>query len=124
MALAVAALLALPAVAPARQSGAGVDRVAAQQCAKERQDIGRNAFRKKYGGRQGMRNCIRRSRGPARSALQQAQAACQAELSQMGTDAFNDEYGTDDTGSDAFDECVAERLVPPGSDDDSDDSDE
>jgi hypothetical protein len=115
--LAVVALLALPSGAAAKQ-GRSVDGLAAQQCAQERHDVGRKAFSKKY-GRAGMKACIRRTRAAVVSATNQANQACQAELAQEGQAAFNDEYGSDPSGSDAFEECVAEGVdssLNPGDD--------
>jgi hypothetical protein len=122
-AVAVVALLALPSGAAARQ-GRGVESLAVQQCQQERHDIGHRAFGKKY-GKAGMKACIKRTRGAVVSATQQAQQACQAELAQEGQQAFIDEYGSDSTGSDAMDECVAEgvdgALNPDDSTDDTTD---
>ena len=119
----MAALLAVPSGAAARQ-GRGVDGLAAQQCQQERHDLGRKSFGKKY-GRAGMKACIRRTRSTVVSATQQAQQACQAELAQEGQQDFNDEYGSDPSGSDAMDECVAEGvdgvLNPDDGADDTDD---
>jgi hypothetical protein len=122
-AVVAAALLAVPSGAVAK--GRSVEGLAAQQCQQERHDIGRRAFAKKY-GKTGMRACIRRTRAAVVSATQQAQQSCQAELVREGSAAFIDEYGSDSTGSDAMDECVAEgvdgALNPDdGSDDGTDD---
>jgi hypothetical protein len=124
--IAIAAVLVLPSGAAAKQGGGGgsVDQLAAAQCAQERQDIGRNAFHKKYGDRQSMRSCVRRTRGRVRAAVNQANQDCQAELTQDGVASFIEDYGTDPTRSDAFEECVAEGaddLLNPGDDSDSED---
>ena len=122
-ALAVVALVALPSGAMAK--GRSVEGLAAERCQQKRHDIGRRAFARKY-GKAGIRACVRRTRATVVSATQQAQRDCQAELAQEGQQAFNEEYGTDSSGSDAMDECVAEgvdgALNPgDGSDDATDD---
>jgi hypothetical protein len=121
----VAALLALPASAAAGQGGQ-VSSVAAQQCAQQRADIGKKAFRKRYGSRHTMRNCIKRSRAKAASTLTSAAQECQEELAQVGPDEFILDYAWDeDTVENAMSECISEtldELLNPS--DSSDDTDE
>ena len=113
--IAIGALLAVPSGAAA--AGGQVQQLSAQQCARERADIGKTAFRKKYGDKHQMRACVKRTRGKVRSALSQAGQDCQDELTQNGLPQFIDDYGSDDTGSDAMEECVAEdsdSILNPG----------
>jgi hypothetical protein len=113
-----AALLVLPAGAPAKTSP--VDKQAAQACAQEKKSIGRKAFTKKYGeAPRGMQNCIRRTRGKVRAAQREAEQACQAELAALGLEQFIEDYGSDETGWDAMANCVAEQadgILVPGDD--------
>ena len=125
--LIAACLLALPAGAAASGS-AQVQGLAAQQCAKERSDIGKRTFHKRYGARHAMRSCIKRKRPAVASALPAASASCKQELAQSGPAEFLDDY-LDDVGTldDAMAECVAENvdemLNPDDSGDDESDVD-
>jgi hypothetical protein len=109
-ALILVALLAIPSAGAAKGAGKSSDKVAAGACAKERKQIGRAAFTKKYGERRGMRVCIRRSRGKVKAAVTQATTACEQELAVLGWLGFVDLYGSDETGADAFAECVADEV--------------
>jgi hypothetical protein len=107
--IAAAALLALPAGAAATQ-GDQVSSLAAQQCAQEKADIGKKAFRKRYGAKHTMRACAKRTKGQVAAALGTANSDCQDELAQDGAADFIDYYGEDatDTLENAMAECVAE----------------
>jgi hypothetical protein len=127
--IAAAALLALPAGAAASQGGQ-VNDLTAQQCSREKADLGKRAFRKRYGAKHTMRSCAKRTKSEVSAALNTANADCQAELTQNGLADFIDEYGEDatDTLDDAMAECVAEdadEILNPEDyvDDGSDDSD-
>jgi transposase len=106
LALAAVLMLVLPASSAAKAGGKTVDRLAAQACAKERKQIGKSAFLKKYGERAPARACLRRSRSKVKAALRDASSECLAELAEIGPAEFAEDYGTDETGSDAFEECV------------------
>jgi hypothetical protein len=119
-------LLAMPAVAEAKQNGP-IASMAAQQCAQERVDVGRKAFRKHYGAKHAMRNCIRRTRPRIAAAVTSATDDCRQELAQDGPDQFILDWAWDeDTVENAMSECidqaVDDSLAPddPG-DDESDD---
>jgi hypothetical protein len=119
LALVATLLLALPASAAVKAPGKSVDRLAAQACAKERQRIGKVAFRKKYGERRTTRACLRRGRSKVRAALRHASSECLAELAEIGPLEFAEDYGTDETGSDALEQCMdetAELALDPGDD--------
>jgi hypothetical protein len=112
--IAVAALIALPASAAANH---GVHRgpvmgLAAQQCVQERADIGKKAFRKKYGDKRAMRTCSRRIAPQVASAVGTANSDCQDELAQDGVADFIDSYGDDALApvDAAMQECVAEDV--------------
>src|SRR5439155_23276360 len=77
-----AALIALPAGAAAKQQGGQVEGLAAQQCAQEKADIGKKAFRKRYGVKRSMRACTRRVRPQVVAAAGTATQDCQAELTE------------------------------------------
>jgi hypothetical protein len=124
----VAALIAFPGNAAAKPAGQ-VATVAGQQCAQERVDIGKRAFRKRYGARHTMRNCVRRNRGKAVTALTSATNECEQELAQIGPDEFILDYAFDeDTVENAMSECVADSvdaaLNPDDSSDDGSDDEE
>jgi L-lactate utilization protein LutB len=128
--IAAAALLALPAGAAASQAGQ-VNSLTAQQCAQEKADIGKKAFRKRYGAKHTMRNCAKRTKAQVAAALNTATAECQDEYAESGLAQFIDDYGEDatDTVENAMAECIAEAVdeilnpedyVDDGSDDGSD----
>jgi hypothetical protein len=108
--LAAAALVSPPGAAAGQ--GGQVSSLAAQQCAQERAEIGKRAFRKRYGPKRTMRACVRRHRGQVASAVSAATRDCQAELSEVGAADFVDEYGDEPTDSVdyAMSECVAEAV--------------
>jgi hypothetical protein len=129
--IAAATLLAMSAGAAASQGGQ-VNSLAAQQCNQERADIGKKAFRKRYGAKHTVRSCVKRTRPQVVAALATAGSDCQDELAQSGTTVFIDDYSEDatDTLGDAMTECIAEdadEILNPedyvdddGSDDGSD----
>jgi len=110
-ALLLAALFAVPATSDASQGGP-VTSLAAQQCAQERADVGKKAFRKRYGRKHAMRNCAKRNRARVAAVAGTAAQDCQEELSDLGEMDFIDEYA--DLGLDsvdtAMDECIAEDV--------------
>jgi hypothetical protein len=109
--IAAAALLALPAGAAAAQGGQ-VNSLAAQQCSQEKADLGKKAFRKRYGAKRTMQACAKRTRPQVAAALNAGNADCQAELAQSGLAEFIDDYGEDatDTLDNAMAECTAEAA--------------
>jgi transposase len=126
-ALAVALLLVLPASAAAKAGGKPVDRLAAQACAKERKQLGKSAFLKKYGERATARACVRRTRNRVKAALRDASDQCLAELAEIGPEEFAEDYGSDETSSDAYTECVddtAELLLEPDDEEEYEDEEE
>ena len=121
----MAALLAIPTSAAAGQGGQ-VSSVAAQQCRELRATIGKRSFRKRYGAKHTMRNCIKRNRGKAATALSSAAQECQQELAQVGPDEFILDYAWDEeTVENAMSECIADTvddaLDPDDSSDDTED---
>jgi hypothetical protein len=109
-ALVLIALLMIPSAGAAKGVGKSSDTLAAAACAKERKQIGRAAFTKEYGERRAMRVCVRRSRGKVKAAVTQATTACEQELAVLGWLEFVYLYGSDETGADAFAECVADEV--------------
>jgi hypothetical protein len=110
--IAIALLLALPAGATAKQGSGPLDQLTAQQCSFERTTVGKKAFRKKYGAKHTMRNCVRRNRAQVSSAAQSAAQDCQSELAGEGPEMFIDEYGDEptDTLDYAMAECISEGI--------------
>jgi hypothetical protein len=123
----VAALLALPASAAAGQGGQDSS-VAAEQCAQQRADVGKRAFRKRYGAKHAMRNCIRRNRAKGSSALSSATQECEEELAQVGAAEFILDYALDeDTVENAMSECISDtidELLYPSDDEESEDDED
>jgi hypothetical protein len=125
-AMIAAVLLALPTVAEAKQSGP-VASVASQQCAQKRADVGRKTFRKRYGAKHTMRNCIKRTKPRIAAAVTSATDGCQLELAQSGPDQFIldwawDEDTVDNAMSECIDAAIDDLLAPDDSgDDESDD---
>jgi hypothetical protein len=107
-----AALIALPAGAAATPGGQ-VSSLTAQQCNQERAEIGKKAFRKRYGAKHAMRSCASRSRPQVVAAVGTANQDCQEELAEIGAADFIDEYGDEDATDpvgDAMTECIAEDV--------------
>ena len=105
-----AVLLAMPAVAEAKQSGP-VAGMAGQQCAQERADVGRKAFHKRYGAKHTMRTCIKRTRPRIAAAVTSATDGCQQELVQDGSDQFILDWAWDeDTVENAMSECIDQAV--------------
>jgi hypothetical protein len=123
-ALAAVLLLVMPASAAGKAGGRSVDRLAAQACAKERQRIGKAAFRKKYGERATARACVRRTRSRVKTALRHASDQCLAELAEIGPAEFVEDYGSDESGSDAMAECVHDTAALNLEPDDGEDFDD
>jgi len=107
--IAADALLALPAGAAASQGGQA-NGVAAQQCNQQRADLGKKAFRKRYGEKHAMRACVKRTRPEVIGAMGTANSDCADELAENGATEFIDDYGEDatDTLDNAMAECIAE----------------
>jgi hypothetical protein len=106
----VAAVLALPASAAAGPGGQ-VSALAAQECAQERADIGKRAFRKRYGAKHAMRGCVKRTRPKVAAALSAAARECQQELTQNGPEQFIlDNAFDEDTVENAMSECIADTV--------------
>ncbi|MGZ5335522.1 MAG: hypothetical protein ACXWZ6_08790 [Solirubrobacterales bacterium] len=102
--LALRALLAalgaaLVAPGPAAASDGLVRALAASECSELKQDLGRKAFRKRF-GRKPMRACVKRGRPAARRAVAAATTECRAELDGWGLDLFLEDWSS-------FEECVA-----------------
>jgi hypothetical protein len=91
--------------------------VAKRACQTERREIGREAFREKYGNelgngkfRRAMRNCKRANGTPLRAAAQEAISDCRTERDAIGIEAFREKYGTNTRGNNAFGKCVSQAL--------------
>ncbi|HEY6654181.1 MAG TPA: hypothetical protein VI028_08645 [Solirubrobacterales bacterium] len=122
----MAALLALPASAAAGQGQ--VATLAGQQCARERAEVGKRVFRKRYGQKHTMRVCAKRHRARVSAAVGSASQDCQGDLADFGETDFIDLYGDEPTDSldYAMAECVAEGVeeILNSDDDVEDDTDE
>jgi hypothetical protein len=108
--LALGAIAALPGTAvagsgtEAAKSGSSslVISLTSKACAGERQQIGKRAFRKRYGaGKRAAKACSRRLRKQARDAVFEATAECQAELEDYGEEDFYLDW-------DSFSDCVVD----------------
>jgi hypothetical protein len=109
---AAAFIAALPAGASASNGGGQANGLAAQQCAQEKADIGKKAFRKRYGDRHPMKTCARRTLPEVVKAVDTANQDCVDELAEDGVADFIDTYGDDVTTpvDVAMNECVAEAA--------------
>ncbi|HEX3316895.1 MAG TPA: hypothetical protein VHR88_02685 [Solirubrobacteraceae bacterium] len=89
----VSALLVLPSAALARGKGTrtGVAaRAAVQQCNQERSQIGKPAFRQKYGKPRAFARCVVQHLAADRAAARD----CRGERKSMGVQGFRQKYGT------------------------------
>ena len=105
IAIAAVALLAMPSAAAAKP-GNGLGKATGRACADERREIGKEAFREKY-GKQAMRNCKRETLGDA---VRNAAQECKSDLEELGADGFREEYGTNHNGRNAFGKCVSGKV--------------
>jgi hypothetical protein len=111
VAIGLAALLAVPAAAGAKQKPDRADlRAAVANCKNERgkTKASREAFKAKY---HSMSRCIRREAAEEaaeqREAQQNAAKECKAERRAIGAQAFADKYGTNRSGRNALGKCVS-----------------
>jgi hypothetical protein len=115
--------VAVPAVGapPAGKAVKGQERaaearakgMAKRTCQLERKEIGREAFREKYGdppnGRRAMRNCKRTNGIQVLAAADDSVQNCRDERA-ADPDAFREKYGTNSNGKNAFGKCVSSSL--------------
>jgi hypothetical protein len=98
---------------------------AAKECKAERSEMGSEAFAEEYGtnknGKNAFGKCVSGKAAEKNAAMDAADAkeiaeiknaakACAAERSEMGRDAFAEEYGTNENGRNAFGKCVSRRA--------------
>jgi hypothetical protein len=93
-------------------------RHAAKDCRAEREEIGVEAFRDKYGANDNKRNafgkCVSQT---VRAERRNAAKDCRAERAEDG-DAFREKYGTGPNNRNAFGKCVSETVKANREDDD------
>lgn len=77
-----------------------VGTIAAADCLREKGEIGKRTFRKRYGPRRAMARCIVQTAAEARQAIALATSTCQAELDEWGPEEFLLEW-------ESFGECVS-----------------
>lgn len=87
-------------------------REAAQDCRAEREAIGVEAFREKYGSNRNKRNafgkCVSQTvRAERIEERRNAAKDCKAERGEIGVEAFRDKYGTGPKKRNAFGKCVS-----------------
>jgi hypothetical protein len=98
---------------------------AAQECKAEREEMGSEAFTEEYGtnknGKNAFGKCVSGKAAEKKAAMDAADAkeiaetkkaakACAAERTEVGRDAFAEEYGTNENGRNAFGKCVSRRA--------------
>lgn len=81
-------------------------RLALKQCRAERADIGKQAFREKY-GKHAMRKCVRAARPAIREQIKAAATTCRSEREDIGGKAFREKYGRHH----ALRKCVKAQLA-------------
>ena len=102
-------LLVLPGAAPARPtataSGANLGNdLANDACALEKSEIGKRAFRKRYGTKKPMKACVKQAKPDARKAVGEATDECLLELQEFGSEEFYFEWET-------FSACVEDYAA-------------
>ncbi len=102
-------LLVLPGAATAQPTAAAsaanlVNALAADACAAEKAEIGKRAFRKRYGAKKPMRACVKRAKPDARNAVGEATDECLTELEEYGSEEFYAEWET-------FSACVEDYAA-------------
>lgn len=106
---ALVALIALPGAAPAaptaHTSGSAlIETLAKDACAAERADIGKKAFKKRYGAKKAAKACLKKARPEARLAISEATDECVWELNEYGDEEFYAEW-------DSFTACVEDYAA-------------
>jgi hypothetical protein len=99
---AIGAALAVPAASSG--SPTLVNSLAAGACQAEKSEIGKRAFKKRYGAKKPMRACVKRARAAARVAVGEATAECLWELGEYGSEEFYSEWAT-------FSACVEDYAA-------------
>jgi hypothetical protein len=114
VAIGLAALLAVPAAAGAKQKPDQEDlRTAVAKCKNERgkTKVTSEAFKAKY---KGMSRCIRQEAAEEaaerREAQENAAKECKAERDAIGAQAFADKYGTNKNGGNALGKCISAKA--------------
>jgi hypothetical protein len=111
------------------------DKNAATKCKAERQSMGVEAFRKKYGTNHNLRNafgkCVsakskdntdeKDDDGDKGETSSGAAKTCKAERASMGVEAFAKKYGTNHNLKNAFGKCVSGKSKSKDKDDKDDD---
>lgn len=114
---ALAALLVVPATAPAAKPSKADKQNAAQQCKEQRNAMGSEAFRQLYGANKSMKNafgkCVSKF---ARDEMRERKAAkrnaakdCKAER-EADAGLFKEAYGTGKNGKNAYGKCVSTKA--------------
>ena len=99
---------------------------AAKICKKERADLGVTAFNDRYGTNPNKKNAFGKCvSGKSKKETEEEQEAtlnaakqCKAERTQLGVQAFNDNYGTNANKKNAFGKCVSGKSKAQGEGDD------
>ena len=122
LALALAALAAIPAIALAGDHDGKLKSNAAKECKAERgtDDAAREAFAKKYGTegsnyKNAFGKCVsqhvKAERAERKAAKSAAARDCREERDSLGVDAFREKYGTEHSkGHNAFGKCVSQHA--------------
>jgi hypothetical protein len=115
--LTAALALALPAMALA--DGAGTDPNASESCKAQRAAMGTSAFEATYGTNKSKSNafgkCVSKAQSAQSAARSDANAKCKAEQSDPsfaashGGKTFDQFYGTNKNGKNAFGKCVSQK---------------
>lgn len=84
---------------------------AAKACKAERESLGADAFKAKYGnpargGKGAMKRCVR-------TRVRAARATCKAERTALGAEAFRAKYGKPGTGKNARPRCLRAHTGDP-----------
>jgi hypothetical protein len=108
----IAVVLLAASAGAAAKGGGQVNALVAQQCVQQKAQLGKKAFRKKYGAKHTMRTCASRIKPQVAAAVGTATGECEQELAETGAQDFVELYGWDesDTVESAMDECIAEGV--------------
>jgi hypothetical protein len=109
IAAALTGLLALPGAAVAAPTASAsasslVTTLATDACVAEKSEIGKKAFKKRYGAKKGMKACVKKAKPQARQAITEATDECIWELEEYGDEEFYYEW-------DSFTACVEDYAA-------------
>ena len=115
-------LLAEQGAAPAASPVPSPRQVATAACKAQKSKLGSKGFKKRYGAHP-MKACVRKQLPPARRAIADSKSECDDEIATDGLADFIETW-SDDDGTGAYENCVADGVLGIFEDDEDDSVDD